>query len=78
MFGGVQVNYYPDEENDWALNRDALENAYTQANEKGINIKAIVVINPGNPTGALLDRQSMGDVVDVAREWGLAIIADMI
>ncbi len=33
-------------------------------------------INPGNPTGALLDEASMREVVDVAREHGLAIIAD--
>ncbi|HIE25581.1 MAG TPA: aminotransferase class I/II-fold pyridoxal phosphate-dependent enzyme, partial [Anaerolineales bacterium] len=44
MFGGAQVNYYPDEENDWALNRTILEDAYTQATAEGVNVKAIVVI----------------------------------
>ena len=34
-FGGTQVNYYPDEENDWALTRDALERAYNAATEQG-------------------------------------------
>ena len=76
MFGGVQVNYYPDEENDWALNRAALENAYTQHAEQGVNIKAIVVINPGNPTGAILDEGSVHEVIAFAKERGLAIIAD--
>ena len=76
MFGGVQVNYYPDEEHDWALSRTTLENAYTQAESGGVNIKAIVVINPGNPTGAILDEKSVHEVIAFAKERGLAIIAD--
>ena len=76
MFGGVQVNYYPDEENDWALSRDALEESYAEAVSKGVKIKAIVVINPGNPTGAILDAESVHEVISFAKEYGLAIIAD--
>ena len=75
-FGGTQVNYYPDEENDWALNRDALESAYNAATEQGIDVKLIVVINPGNPTGAILDEKSIHEVIDFAKAHGLAIIAD--
>lgn len=74
--GGVLVGYHPDEEAGWALGRDNLERPLKAAIEDGVKVKAIVVINPGNPTGALLDRQSMREVVDVARQWGLAIIAD--
>ena len=76
MFGGTQVNYYPNEENDWALNRDILENSYRQATAEGVNIKAIVVITPGNPTGAILDAESIHEVIGFAKEHGLAIIAD--
>ncbi|RKX29515.1 MAG: aminotransferase class I/II [Verrucomicrobia bacterium] len=74
--GGVLVGYHPDEEAGWALGRENLEQPLKAAAADGVEVKAIVVINPGNPTGALLDRQSMHEVVDVAREWGLAIIAD--
>ena len=76
MFGGVQVNYYPDEENDWALSRGTLEKSYAQATNEGVNIKAIVVINPGNPTGAILDAESVHEVISFAAARGLAIIAD--
>ena len=76
MFGGVQVNYYPDEEHDWALKREALETAYTQAVDASVNIKAIVVINPGNPTGAILDADSVHEVIAFAKAHGLTIIAD--
>ena len=76
MFGGVQVNYYPDEEKDWALNRATLEDAYSKATQKGVNIKAIVVINPGNPTGSILDARSVHEVIKFAQAHNIAIIAD--
>ncbi len=75
-FGGIQVNYYPDEDNDWALDRVALENAYNSATEEGTDVKAIVVINPGNPTGAILDAESIHEVIAFAKAHQLAIIAD--
>jgi len=74
--GGIQVNYFPDEERGWVFDRQILENAYTQATKEGVNVKGIVVINPGNPTGAILDSQSMIDVIDFAQEHNLMIIAD--
>lgn len=73
---GVQVNYFPDEDNDWALNRDMLDESIKRAREKGVNVKAIVVINPGNPTGAILDEESINDVIKFAGENDIAIIAD--
>ncbi|MFH1264073.1 MAG: aminotransferase class I/II-fold pyridoxal phosphate-dependent enzyme [Pseudomonadota bacterium] len=74
--GGVQVNYYLDEESGWTLNKPILEKAFAQAKRKGIRVKAIVVINPGNPTGAILPASAMTEVVEFAQERGLAILAD--
>lgn len=74
--GGTLIGYHADEENDWALNRQDLEGPLKKAKAEGIRPKAIVVINPANPTGAILDLRSMREVIDVARDWGLAIIAD--
>jgi len=74
--GGTQVNYYPDEDNDWSLSVEGLEESIQSAMQNGINVKAIVVINPANPTGAILDRNSIDQVVDFAEKYGLAIIAD--
>ena len=76
MFGGVQVNYYPDEDNDWTLSRAELETSFEKAQSEGVNVKAMVVINPGNPTGAILDVQSIADVINFAKAHHLAIIAD--
>lgn len=74
--GGTQVNYYPDEDNDWTLNKEILDVSFQKAKANKINVKAIVVINPGNPTGAILDRSSIMQVVDFAEENDLVIIAD--
>ena len=74
--GGVQVNYYPDEERGWIFNRQILEEAFLNAKKDKVNVKGIVVINPGNPTGAVLDEQSMIDVIEFAQEHQLMIIAD--
>lgn len=74
--GGVQINYYPDEEQGWIFNRSILEEAFVKAKKNGVNVKGIVVINPGNPTGAVLDEQSMIDVIGFAQEHRLMIIAD--
>ena len=51
--GGTAVPYYLDEESGWQLNSDELQNSYNEAKSKGINIKCICIINPGNPTGAI-------------------------
>ncbi len=74
--GGVQVNYYPEEEAGWTLEKSMLEASFQEATRQGVNVKAMVVINPCNPTGAVLPEQSVMDVVDFAEEHGLAIIAD--
>ena len=74
--GGVQVNYHPDEEKGWALDRTMLEEPYLEARRRGVTVKAVVAINPGNPTGAVLPVESGRDIVDFAREHDLAIIAD--
>lgn len=45
-----QVGYYLDEDNDWGLDVKELERAVKEARER-CNVRGIVVINPGNPTG---------------------------
>ena len=74
--GGTQVNYYPDENDGWTLDREELQRSCDEATAKGVNIKAVVVINPANPTGAILDRDSIKQVVEFSLENRLAIIAD--
>ena len=74
--GGTQINYYPDEDKGWTLDKAVLEDSLAQARKQGVTARAVVVINPANPTGAVLDEQSIRDVIAFAREHNLVIIAD--
>ena len=76
LYGGVQVGYFLDESAGWGLSRKMLEEAYLSARVKGIRVKAICVINPGNPTGTVLSRDTIAMVIDFAGEHGLSILAD--
>ena len=51
LCGGKQINYYLDETKNWALDSEDLKRRIEQAKKEGTNIRCIVVINPGNPTG---------------------------
>lgn len=75
-YGGVQVNYYPDEDQDWNLTGEMLEEAMSRARNAAVNVKAIVAINPANPTGAILSEESIAQVIRFAEKYGLAVIAD--
>ncbi len=74
--GGVQVDYFLEEEAGWSTDRTVLESSIEKARSRDVNVKAIVVINPGNPTGAVLDEETIQEVIAFAGENGLAIIAD--
>ena len=72
LYEGRQVNYYLDEHNDWKLSKPRLEEALNEAKARGIRVKAIVVINPGNPTGSVLDAANISMILDFAKEIGRA------
>lgn len=72
LAGGKPVHYLCDENNGWNPDLADIRSKITP------KTKAIVVINPNNPTGALYDRSILEQIVDVAREHGLIIFADEI
>lgn len=76
LYGAKQVNYYLDEKKEWQLSEEELTASYEKARKNGINPVALVVINPGNPTGAVLSRENIEMVVRFARKHRLTILAD--
>lgn len=70
-----QVGYYLDEARNWALDAAELERAYNAAKDTS-DIRAIVIINPGNPTGQVLTRENVELVIKFAAEKKLFIFAD--
>lgn len=70
LSGGTPVHYLCDESNGWMPNLDDIRARITP------RTKAIAVINPNNPTGALYSDDLLKGIVAIAREHGLVILAD--
>lgn len=72
LAGGKAVHYICDEQSEWYPDMDDIR--------KKINdrTKAIVIINPNNPTGALYPKEVLQQIVDIAREHQLIIFSDEI
>ncbi|OJU62043.1 MAG: aminotransferase, partial [Microbacterium sp. 70-38] len=70
--GGTPVHYRCDPDGDW---QPDLEDIRAKV---GPRTKAIVVINPNNPTGAVYTRETLQGIVDIAREHSLLLLADEI
>jgi aspartate/methionine/tyrosine aminotransferase len=76
LYGGKQIGYFLDEQNHWQLNEEVLSESLTEARVKGINAVGIVVINPSNPTGAVLSYDNIKMIIGFAKRNSLSIIAD--
>lgn len=72
LAGGTPVHYICDEEDEW---NPSIEDIKSKVTDK---TKAIVVINPNNPTGAVYSRETLQAIVDIAREHDLLLLADEI
>ena len=72
LAGGTAVHYICDEQSEWYPDIEDIKKKITD------KTKAIVIINPNNPTGALYPREVLQQIVDVAREHQLMIFSDEI
>lgn len=69
---GEEVGYNLDEENDWQPNVADME---AKINDR---TKGIVLINPNNPTGSVCSRETLMQIVELARKYNLVIFSDEI
>ena len=72
LAGGKAVHYVCDEQSEWYPDLQDMESKITP------KTKAIVVINPNNPTGALYPREILEGIADIARRHGLILFSDEI
>lgn len=72
LAGGKAVHYLCDEENDWSPNLADIRAKITP------QTKALVIINPNNPTGALYSKETLKALAGIAHEHNLVIFADEI
>ncbi|XP_046396155.1 alanine aminotransferase 2 isoform X2 [Ischnura elegans] len=70
-----QIGYFLDENKNWGLDICELQRALDEA-RKECNPRVIVVINPGNPTGQVLSKENICEIVKFAQREGLVIFAD--
>lgn len=68
--------YYLDEKNGWATNTKEIEHVVKDSIKKDIKPTVLVVINPGNPTGAVLSKENIEDIFEIAAKYGIVVIAD--
>lgn len=76
LHGGTLVPYYLDEATGWGLEISELKNQLEIAKSKGITVRALVVINPGNPTGQVLAEGNQHEIVEFCKKEGLVLLAD--
>ena len=72
LAGGKPVHYICDEESDWYPDLEDMKSKITD------KTKAIVIINPNNPTGAVYPEEILMKIADIAREHDLMIFSDEI
>ena len=72
LAGGTPVHYLCDEQAEWNPDLADMESKVTS------NTKAIVIINPNNPTGAVYPREVLEQIVEIARRHQLMIFSDEI
>ena len=54
LYNGTAVPYFLDENSNWSINPKSINKNIANAKKNGLEIRAIVIINPNNPTGTLL------------------------
>ena len=72
LSGGTPVHYLCDESNGWM---PMIEDIRAKVTDR---TKAIVIINPNNPTGAVYSPEILREIADLAAERGLIVMADEI
>lgn len=72
LAGGTPVHYICDEQAEWYPDIDDIKKKVSP------RTKAIVIINPNNPTGALYPRELLEEIVEIARQNNLIIFSDEI
>ncbi len=72
LTGGTAVHYRCDEQADWQPDIEHIRSSITA------RTKAIVVINPNNPTGAVYSKEVLLEILEIARSRDLVVFADEI
>lgn len=76
LFGGSLVPYYLEETANWGLDIQNLHQSVTQSRARGITVRAMVIINPGNPTGQCLSEANLKEILRFCYQEKLVLLGD--
>lgn len=74
--GGELMPYFLNEDAGWTCGVEDVQRSIDEAQLNGVSPRAIVVINPGNPTGQVMDRETLEGIVKIAYENQILVMAD--
>lgn len=74
--GGTPIEYPLTEGETWFIDPERVEQRILKAQKDGLNIRAIVVVNPGNPTGHVLTKENIEQVIELCYKHSILIVAD--
>uniref|UniRef100_A0A7N0T5H9 Aminotransferase class I/classII large domain-containing protein n=1 Tax=Kalanchoe fedtschenkoi TaxID=63787 RepID=A0A7N0T5H9_KALFE len=76
LFGGSLVPYYLEETENWALDINDLRQSVAKARSNGISVRAMVIINPGNPTGQCLSIDNLKEILRFCYQESIVLLGD--
>eukprot|EP00546_Thalassionema_frauenfeldii_P006908 CAMPEP_0178920626 /NCGR_PEP_ID=MMETSP0786-20121207/15106_1 /TAXON_ID=186022 /ORGANISM="Thalassionema frauenfeldii, Strain CCMP 1798" /LENGTH=767 /DNA_ID=CAMNT_0020594707 /DNA_START=43 /DNA_END=2346 /DNA_ORIENTATION=- len=74
--GGRQVGYELSEDLNWTVTRNELERCLEKAQSEGLTVKAMAMINPGNPSGNIMTHCDIQTVVEFCASNKIVLLAD--
>ncbi len=80
LSGGIPEYENYDEKNNWDLNPESIKKTLTRLKSSGKlkRTKYMLITNPNNPTGTVLSRKVLKEIVDLSNEYGVFLISDEI
>lgn len=73
----VAVKYYLLEDDGWSIDLKSLREAIeTHRKTAKSTIRALILVNPGNPSGSVFSRETLRAAIDICDEYGISIMSD--
>ncbi|KAI8979833.1 pyridoxal phosphate-dependent transferase [Mycotypha africana] len=76
MVNAAPVPYYLNESKGWGLDIESLQKSVDEARAKGVDVRALAIINPGNPTGQCLTEENIRDIIRFCHRERIVLLAD--
>ena len=76
LYGGTLLPYELKESKGWGMDMAEIRAGLRETRARGVNPRALVFINPGNPTGQCLTEDNLRDLLKLCYDEGLVLMAD--